>query len=244
MRNRHELALEHAQSGLLLPAHLVGMPPAERLAPRNRVFYNAHIQELYNRAVALDARASLQSWQETLIAGTSDGPTLTAAAAASCIPTTALITLPNNYMYVGRMIKVTMQGRISCVVTTPGTARFDLRLGGTVVADSTAMNLNVVAKTNVPFWLELVATCRAIGAGTAANLFAFGQFTSEAVVGSAANTAGSNGTLTFSGGGGLGAPAAGAGFNSLSALTVDMFFTQTVATGSLTVHQFKVESLN
>jgi hypothetical protein len=27
-------------------------------------------------------------------------------------------------------MKLTAQGRISCVVTTPGTARFDIRLGG------------------------------------------------------------------------------------------------------------------
>jgi len=71
---------------------------------------------------------SAQGWQETLISALADGPTLTAAAAASCIPTAAKITLPNNFLQVGRMLKVTLYGRISCVVTTPGTARFDLRL--------------------------------------------------------------------------------------------------------------------
>lgn len=187
---------------------------------------------------------SAQGWQETLINAIVDGPALTAAAATSCIPTAAKMTLPNNFLQVGRVLKITAQGRISCAVTTPGTARFDLRLGGTgagnVVFDTGALNLNVVAKTNVPFWLEIVLTCRAQGSGTSANLMGIASFQSEAVVGSPANTAGGNGSLLAP----VGAPAVGAGFDSTAALSLDLFFTQTVATGSMTVHQFKVESLN
>jgi len=67
-----------------------------------------------------------------------------------------------------------------------------------------------------------------------------GTFQSEAVVGAPANTAGSNGSLLCP----VGAPAVGAGFDTTAALSVDVFFTQTVATGSMTVHQYKVESLN
>lgn len=183
---------------------------------------------------------SLSTWQETLWTATGDGPTLTAAAAASCIQTNAKGTLPAAYFYVGRMLKLTMQGRISCVVTTPGTARFDVRFGSIVVFDGGALNLNVVAKTTVPFWVEIILTCRAVGATTTANLMGCGSFTSEAVVGSPANTAGGNGSLLMP----VGAPAVGNGFDSTAAQTVDVFFTQTVATGSLTVHQYKVESLN
>jgi hypothetical protein len=39
------------------------------------------------------------------------------------------------------------------------------------------------------------------------------------------------------------APVVGSGFNSQSALTLDFFFTQTVATGSMTVHQFIIEQM-
>lgn len=183
---------------------------------------------------------SLQTWQETLITAQVDGPTLTAAAAASCIPPAAKMTLPNNWWQIGRQMRITAQGRISCVVTTPGTARFDVRLGGTVVFDTGALNLNTTAKTNVPWWLEIELTCRAIGSGTSSNLFGFGIFRSEAIVGSPANTAGGNGSLI----GPVGAPAVGSGFDSTSALSVDLFFTQTVATGSLTLHTFRVEALN
>jgi hypothetical protein len=112
----------------------------------------------------------LQTWNETLVVRVADGPTITAIGAASCIPTGSRIILPNNFFYVGRIIRVSLFGRISCVVTTPGTARFDVRTGpsGTIVAyDSGAMNLNVVAKVNVPILVEIDLTCRAVGSGTA-----------------------------------------------------------------------------
>lgn len=186
---------------------------------------------------------SIQTWQETIVTGQVDGPTLTAAAAASCIPTPSRIILPNNYFYVGRMLHITLMGRISCVVTTPGTARFDIRMGpsGTlVVFDTGALNLNTAGKTTVPFWLDIVLTCRAVGAGTATNFMGVATFQSEAVVGAAVNTAGGNGSLLAP----VGAPAVGGGFDNTAANALDIFFTQTVATGSMTVHQFKVESLN
>lgn len=186
---------------------------------------------------------SLQTWQEVLVSGQVDGPTLTAAAAASCIPTPSRIILPNNYFQVGKVLRMTLAGRISCVVTTPGTARFDVRLGpsGTIVAfDTGALNLNTTAKTNVPFWLQIMLTCRSVGAGTASTLMGQGIFQSEAVVASPANTAGGNGTLLCP----VGAPAVGTGFDNTAANAVDVFFTQTVATGSLTVHQYLLEALN
>lgn len=183
---------------------------------------------------------SLQTWQETLVTATADGPALTAAAAASCIHTAAKITLPNNFFTIGKMMKITLHGRLSVVVTTPGTARFDVRMGGVIVYDTGALNLNIVAKTNVPFLQEIVLVCRSIGSGTAATILGIGQLSSEAVIASPANNVGGNGSLMAP----VGAPAVGTGFDSTSALTVDVFFTQTVATGSMTVHMYKVESLN
>lgn len=182
----------------------------------------------------------IQTWQETLLVGTSDGSPKTATAAATILHTSSVYTLPANFFYVGRELKITMQGRISCAVTTPGTARFDVRLGGTVVFDSGALNLNIVAKTNVPFWVEILMTCRTIGSGTVATLFGIGTFQSEAVVGAPANTAGGNGSLICP----VGAPAVGAGFDSTATKTVDVFHTQTVNTGSITVHKYKLETLN
>lgn len=183
---------------------------------------------------------SLQTWQETLVASQVDGPTLTAAAAATCIPPAALLTIPAGWWQIGRMMKITAQGRISCAVTTPGTARFQVRHAAISIFDSGALNLNIVAKTTVPWWLEIVLTCRAIGNATNANVFGFGQFQSEAVIASPLPTVGGNGSLLCP----VGTPAVGTGFDSTIANIMDLFFTQTVATGSLTVHQYKVESLN
>ena len=186
---------------------------------------------------------SMQTWQETIVVGSTDGPTLTAAAAASCIPTPSRIIPPNNYFYVGKLLKVVLHGRISCAVTTPGTARFDIRMGpsGTIVVyDTGAMNLNVVAKTTVPWLLEVWLTCRAVGSGTATNFMGIGNFQSEAVVGSPLPTVGGNGSLLCP----VGTPAVGTGFDNTAANAIDCFFTQTVGTGSLTVHGYRIDSLN
>lgn len=177
-----------------------------------------------------------------LVIGSTDGPTLTAAAAASCIPVANRIILPTNYWTVGKQWFVRLAGRISCVVTTPGTARLDFRTGpsGTIVAfDTGALNLNVVAKTTVPWLFEAMLTCRAVGNGTASNLFGLGEFTSEALVGSPLPSAGGNGKILCP----VGTPAVGTGFDNTASNAVDWFFTQTVATGSFTVHQYGVWEL-
>lgn len=174
-----------------------------------------------------------------LVVGSTDGPTLTAAAAASCIPVANRIILPTSYWTVGKQWFVRMAGRISCAVTTPGTARIDFRTGpsGTIVAfDTGALNLNVVAKTTVPWLFEAMLTCRAIGNGTQSNLFGIGRFQSEAVVGAPAPSAGGNGSLLCP----VGTPAVGTGFDNTAQNAVDWFFTQTVATGSFTVHQYAI----
>lgn len=174
-----------------------------------------------------------------LIIGTTDGPTLTAGTAASCIPVASRLILPNNYWTVGKQWRVKIAGRISCAVTTPGAARFDLRTGptGAIVAfDTGPLNLNVVAKTTVPFRLEMDLVCRSVGVGAASTLFGSAVFTSEAVVGAAAAGAGGVGVILAP----VGAPAVGAGYDNTAANAVDFFFTQTTATGSLTVHQWEI----
>lgn len=170
-----------------------------------------------------------------------DGPTLTTAAAASCVPTYFPTTLPAGYWQIARMWRLTMTGRISCAVTTPGTARFDVRLGGIVAFDTLAIPLNIVAKTNVRWHLDVLLTCRAVGSGTSANLFGSGYWLSEANLLVPLPTVGpgpGGAMVPFNA-----IPAVGAGFNSQSALTLDVFFTQTLATGSMTVHQAMIEQL-
>lgn len=181
--------------------------------------------------------------QENIICGSTDGPTLTAAARASCIPTASRGVLPNSFFYIGRGILYRMSGRISCVVTTPGTARLDITMGAagtTIVFDTLALNLNVVAKVTVPWYFECLLVCRAVGAGTATTFFPRAFFASEAVVGAPLPTVGGNGFLNVP----VGTPAVGAGMDNTAASALDVFFTQTVATGQFIVHNFVIDAIN
>jgi hypothetical protein len=169
-----------------------------------------------------------------------DGPTLTAAAAASCVPTYVPTTLPAGYWQIGRIWRVTLTGRISLAVTTPGTLRWDIRLGGTVAADTLAVLGNIVAKTNVGYVLTGLLTCRSVGSGTSATIMNQWNLTTEAIINTAVPTTGPGGGYALPWNT---APVVGSGFNSTSALTLDCFFTQTVATGSQTLHQFLIEQM-
>lgn len=182
------------------------------------------------------------SW-ENIVTGATDGPTLTGAARASCIPTASRIVLPNSFFYIGRRLRYTLSGRISCVVTTPGTARYDFTMGSagtTIVFDTLALNLNIVAKATVPWMLQVELVCRAVGSGTATTFFPTGFFASEAVIASPLPAVGGNGFLNVP----VGTPAVGAGMDNTAASALDVFFTQTLATGSMTVHNFSIDATN
>lgn len=184
---------------------------------------------------------SLQSWQETLITAQVDGSALTAAAAASALPPAAKYTLPANFFSViGKQLLIKASGRISTVITTPGTVRYDVRFGSTVVFDSLAMIPDSsAAYTTVGWYFEALLTCRAIG--TSANLMGQGIYVSTILAGQPATPP--KGALTAI----LpwnSAPAVGTNFDSTVAQVVDFFFTQTVATGSMTLHQYSLIALN
>ena|ERR1041384_4247179 len=184
---------------------------------------------------------AIQSWQQTLITAQVDGAALTAAAAASCLPAAAKYTLPANYFdTIGKQLQIRASGRISSVITTPGTARFDVRLGGTVVFDGLAVLLDTVAAhTNVGWTLDVLLTCRAIG--TAGNLMGQGIWTCEDILGVPATAPKGvlSAMLPWNS-----APAVGGNFDTTAQQQVDLFFTQTVATGSLTLHQYSLIGLN
>lgn len=181
---------------------------------------------------------------EELAGAWGDGPTLTASGAASCLPITAHYTFPPNSINVGGRLWIKAFGRISCAATTPGTARFDIRMGSTVVFDTGPMNLNTTAQTTTPWWLDIEMRIRASSTNPTATpcaIMGFSNFLSAAVVGSPAVASGGNGEFISSVSGGPGtAPAVGNSFDNTIANTLDCFFTQTVGTGSLTVHGFSL----
>ena len=76
-------------------------------------------------------------WLESLAHLQADGAALVAAARASMTNPQARRTLGANYWsYVGQQAVLLASGRISNVITTPGTARFDLSFGANVVFES------------------------------------------------------------------------------------------------------------
>ena len=192
----------------------------------------------------------LSKYQRTLIWSRADGPALTAAAAASCLPTSgaAKHTFDAGYFgVVGKAIRIRADGRISVVVTTPGTARYSVRFTGptgtvVTVADTLAMDLNIVAKTNVRWDLDMTLVCDAVGSATAKMWTAFGSWRSEAVEAAVAASAGSQGVNLFPWNT---APVTGANtFDGTVQQSCDLFFEQTVATGSMTLHNFELTALN
>lgn len=188
---------------------------------------------------------SNQAWVEPFLITGEDGPALTnTVTATSLLPTSRKFTLPSYYLdQVGKTLRIRAAGRISTVVTTPGTLTLDFRFGSVVVFNGGAMTLNIVAQTNMNWVLEADITCRAIGASTSANVLGQGTWRSHAVIGAVAPTAGSAGVhlLPYNA-----APAVGTGFDSTAAQTVDMFATWSVASASnsITLHSFSLLALN
>jgi hypothetical protein len=181
---------------------------------------------------------SLGYW-ETLASIALDGTALTAIARASLLQGSAkqgLYTLPPNKLRVGDVLHLHAFGRISNAVTTPGTARFDLSagVGGTAFFDTLAMPLNIVVKNNVLWTLEVEGIVRAVG--NAANIFWAGKWLSEASINTAVPSTGP-------GPGGQNvpyntAPVVGANFDHSVSNIIDFNFTQTVNTGSCTLHGY------
>lgn len=181
-----------------------------------------------------------QTFVETLIASQVDGATLTAAAAASLLPAQAKATLPAQFFaQPGKSMLVLASGRISVAVTTPGTVRFDLRMGSTVVWDSTAIACDTAGYSNVGWFLALLLTCRAVGA--TGNLFGQAMLSTAVIAGQPATPP--KGALTA-----LlpwnAAPVVGANFDTTAAQQLDFFFTPSLTTGSCTCHQFVPITLN
>lgn len=184
-----------------------------------------------------------QGYQQTLVTAQGDGTAITnSVTQASIIPAQAKYTLAANFVDVpGKAFRITATGRLSNVVTTPGTLLFQVLFGAAVVANNgaAAIALNVAAKTNVTFQLLIELVARTVGAGTAATMMWVMQLTSESVVGAAAGTT-ATAFLPAS------APAVGAGFDSTVSNVVDLQakFSVATATTAITLHTYTLESVN
>jgi hypothetical protein len=188
---------------------------------------------------------SLQSWQETL-ATQPDAGTLfnTYTTAKSIINPNALYTLPANFFRPGRMLRVWATGGISNIVTTPGTVNFQVKLGTVAAFDTGALQLNASAHVTLPFWLEILLTCRAIGSGTLANLMGQAQVIGRMFTLTAGQTDDAQGMQTLLAP--ATAPAVGTGFDSTVSNVVDLWagFSISNAGNGVQVQQYRLEALN
>jgi hypothetical protein len=184
---------------------------------------------------------SAQDWDSTLISSAVDGTAVTGTSTGSVLPAAAKLTTAANFFgHAGQMLRIHAAGRVSNIVTTPGTLTLAVALGPTsniTAWSSGAVSLNATAKTNVSWTLDLVLTVRAVGSGTSANLIGVGNWTSESVVGSASGTALS--ALCPAS-----APAVGTGFDSTVSNILDLQATFSLTGNSITCHQFDVEAIN
>ncbi len=193
-----------------------------------------------------------KQYSDLLVAQQADSTAITASivetrlnhSAARCI-------LPGGYFESpGKTLEILMRGRITTVVTTPGTLTLRMKLGSTVTTgtgavtggvsawDSGAIALNVVAKTNVTWKLNLLLSSQVVGDGALAKLMGIGEITSEALVGAAAGQP-LDFLLPAS------APVQGTGFDSTAPQSLDMSAQWSINNAnSIQSHLYVVKGLN
>jgi hypothetical protein len=177
----------------------------------------------------------------TLASAQTDGTALAnSTTATNILHGSGIATIPAGALQIGSTIKVLVRGRVSTLVTSPGTLTLDVRFGTTIVVfNGGAMTLNTTAQTNATFEFETLVVIRALGTSTSANALGTGRFVSRAVVGSAAAGAGGAGVLMLPDT----APAVGSGFDSTASQSVNVFATWSVANAanSIQTHQSIIE---
>jgi hypothetical protein len=179
---------------------------------------------------------SSNSWNQTLITAQGDGSALTSSTSAtSILPAAAKFTFPANLLQIGTALRLKASGRISTAASTPGTITFDARFGSVVVFNGGASGTVATSATNLTWDLEMLLTCRSIGASTSATMLGTGRLLTAALSATTPIM-----LLPAS------APAAGTGFDSTSSFVVDLFATWSVSSASntITLHSYELALLN
>jgi len=179
---------------------------------------------------------SSQGFCETLARAETDGPVLaTFTTRTSMTPAHARYIAPTtNFWQVGKVLRVTAFGRISTF--TSGTFTFSLGVGAVDAFASQALTM-VASQTNQTFYLEIMYTVRAVGAGGTATANGIG--TGSLNAGAAITAATTQLPAT--------APAVGTSFDpALTTNTIDLMVACSVsnAANGLTLHQYALEALN
>lgn len=164
-----------------------------------------------------------------------DGTALnTSTSRTSITPAHARYTTPTaGFWYVGKVLRLKAMGRISTF--TSGTLILSFGVGSVDAFASQALTM-VASQTNQTWYLDLLMTVRAVGAGgsATANLMGIGSLNAGAAI-TAAST-----QLPAT------APAVGSSFDPGAASVLDLFATWSVssASNSIQLHQYTLEALD
>lgn len=178
---------------------------------------------------------SKQTWEELLLA-----PIIDATQISNTTTETIMVpdtTIPANYFYAGRTLRARLIGKMSNVVTTPGTLTLRARWGGvsgTLLIASAAIALSTTAQTNAQIMQEFFITCRV--EGNPGTLITSGQ----ACLGISASVAGRVDQIPASGQAAVGS----LDLTSATALSFTAQFSVSTNPTNMTIQQFTLESLN
>lgn len=187
---------------------------------------------------------SMQTWVETLMWEVLTGTTFnTYTTAKTVLPAGCLVTLPANWWYVGRKLRITVVFGQSNRVTGPDTTTFQVNIGAVAAWSSGAVNLTTTANTLLPCKLVVELSCRVVGATAA--LIGVGVLTGLPfnLAASQANAASGSVTMLILP---TTTPANGTTFDSTVAGTLDFFVAQSVsnAGNGIAVYEYHVEAMN
>jgi hypothetical protein len=180
---------------------------------------------------------SNQAWVEPFLITGEDGPALVSSSTpTSILPLSRKFTLASYFFDgIGKTLRIRAAGKISTAGATPGTLTLDVRFGSVVVFNGGASGTLAVSASNLTWVMEAYLTCRAIGASTSATVIGIGKLECAALSATTPIM-----LLPTS------SPAAGTGFDSTTAQTIDLFATWSVSSASntLTCQQFSIEAMN
>ena len=187
---------------------------------------------------------SRQFWSETISWATADGTAITnSITEAILFPN---ITVPANYLQDGRVLRLTMYGRYSNVVTAVPTLTFRTRWGGvagTVVAASAAIVTSAVAMTAALWKMEILVQVRTNG--SAGTVFVMGEAQLTTNTAPTSGTVTNYGMPTLMGSAGLATPAAvTVDLTADTALAVTAQWSAASAGNSIQGHMYVLEALN
>lgn len=165
---------------------------------------------------------SSQSFQQVIARQIAAGALFNAyTTAKTVINAQALATIPPNYLEPGKLLRITVHGAISNLVTAQPTFTFQVMMGPIVVWSSGAISTTTTAHTLIPFTLEILLRVDSVGPSTTAKFLAQGTLVSSVflVSGSAGDLTGTMASLLCPNT----APAVGTGFDSTIANILDFW---------------------